>query len=317
MAQQEKQLSTIQEGKGAVGFSPKVNTTTVYDENGQPLNVILKTSNGKLKDCADAIGKQRNRTDNLQDALEQASFHEGITQSANQIELASGTGLEAVTAQQAFAELATEVFPVNVEVTESNAGTYEVGTPNITPRIVLNIIRKGTDVAPSATTTVSPSGTVQSDNKTITDSAISSGSKTYQIEVTQGGQTASAPNQTFSFMNYVYGFASDTKPASAAALITTITNVQGTSSARTLSTSKTKGSTSLAANKYYIFAVQGTDVNLVCRHAATDGVVSGCTTYKGSTKLSIPRINGTGSDDYCAIIVEKSTSAWNFKITNS
>lgn len=315
---QEKQLNTITEGKGAIPFSPKVNTSTVYDENGQPLNVVLRSVDGKFKECSHSIGEQREKTEGLQDTINEAALHNGEVQAAVLVNIASGTGLTAVNAQQAFAEIAKEIYPVQVAIASSNAGTYEIGDAqhSVTPHIVLSITRNGADVSSSAQTT-SSQGEVQSDNKTITDSAISSGSKTYQIEVTQGGQTASAPNQTFSFMNYVYGFASDTKPASAAALITAITNAQGTSSARTLSTSKTKGSTSLAANKYYIFAVQGTDVNLVCRHAATDGVVSGCTTYKGSTKLSIPRINGTGSDDYCAIIVEKSTSAWNFKITNS
>ena len=310
MAQQEKQLSTIQEGKGAVGFSPKVNTTTVYDENGQPLNVILKTSDGKLKDCADAIGKQRNRTDNLQDALEHASFHEGVTQSANQIELASGTGLEAVTAQQAFAELATEVFPVNVEVAESNAGTYEIGTPNIAPRIVLNIIRKGTDVASSATTTVSPSGTVQSDNKTITDSAISSGSKTYQIEVTQGGQTVNAPNQVFDFMDYrYYGVINSTTEPTKAQVKTLCEN--GTLT-KQLSRSTKMSATNLAANKCYVFVVPNTNVNLIVRNAKSGNPISGCTV----DTVTVNRVNGTGTVSCKYVIVPYGAAAWTFEITN-
>ena len=310
MAQQEKQLSTIQEGKGAVGFSPKVNTTTVYDENGQPLNVILRTSNNKLKDCADAIGKQRNRTDNLQDALEKASFHEGITQSANQIELASGTVLEAVTAQQAFAELATEVFPVNVEVVESNAGTYEVGTPNITPRIVLNITRRGTDVASSATTTVSPSGTVQSDNKTITDSAISSGSKTYQIEVTQGGQTVNAPNQVFDFMDYrYYGVINSTTEPTKAQVKTLCEN--GTLT-KQLSRSTKMSATNLAANKCYVFVVPNTNVNLIVRNAKSGNPISGCTV----DTVTINRVNGTDTVSCKYVIVPYGTAAWTFEITN-
>ena len=217
--------------------------------------------------------------------------------------------------KQLFDDMVTEVFPLTVGINTSNARSYEVGD-RVNPQIVLDITRKGADVSASATTT-SSQGTVQSDNKTITDSQMTSGSKTFQISVSQGGQTAAVPDQTFIFMNYVYGFVVDSKPANAAAVIAAITNAQSVSSARTLSTSKTKSSTTLAANKYYIFAVQGANINLVCRHAETNGIVSGCTVYKDSTKLSIPRINGTGSDDYSAIIVEKSASSWNFKITNS
>lgn len=73
-----------------------------------------------------------------------------------------------------------------------------------------------------------------------------------------------------------------------------------------------KTSTNLAANKYYVFVVKGS-VNLVCRHAGTDGVVTGCTTGTAT----IQRVNQSGSDLYSYIIVEKSASAWSFKITNS
>ena len=61
MAQQEKQLSTIQEGRGAIGFSPKVNTKTVYDENGRPLNVILQSVDSKFRECSHSIEEQREK----------------------------------------------------------------------------------------------------------------------------------------------------------------------------------------------------------------------------------------------------------------
>ena len=202
MAQQEKQLSTIQEGKGAVGFSPKVNTTTVYDENGQPLNVVLRSIDSKFKECSHSIGEQREKTEGLQDTINEAALHNGEVQDAVLVNIASGTGLTAVNAQQAFAEIAREIYPVQVEVAETNAGTFEIGTSK-TPRIVLSILRNGADVSSSSETT-SSQGTVQSDNKTILGAELTSGTVTYQISVTQGGQTVNAPNQVFDFMNYRY-----------------------------------------------------------------------------------------------------------------
>ena len=207
----------------------------------------------------------------------------------------------------AFNALATDVFPLTVAIASSNAGTREIGT-SVAPNIVLSITRKGSDVSSSAQTT-SSQGTVQSDHKTIIGSALTSGTTTYQISVTQGGQTKSAPNQVFDFMNYMYYGEVSTKPANAAAVATLCEN---NSLGKQLSRATTKSSTNLAANKYYVFAVKGS-VNLVCRHAGTDAVVTGCTT--GTT--TIQRVNHSGSDSYSYIIVEKSSSAWSFKITNS
>jgi hypothetical protein len=150
---------------------------------------------------------------------------------------------------------------------------------------------------------------VSPDKRTISGNQVSSGTTTYQIAVTQGGQTKSAPNQVFDFMNYMYCGEVSTKPANATAVATLCEN--GTLS-KQLSRATTKTSTNLAANKYYVFAVKGS-VNLVCRHAGTDTVVTGCSTGTAT----IQRVNNSGSDSYSYIIVEKSASAWNFKITNS
>lgn len=204
-------------------------------------------------------------------------------------------------------DMVSVVFPVVVGIASSNAGVREIGT-SVIPNIVLDITRKGVDVSTSAQTT-SSQGIVQSDNKTITDSAKTSGTTTYQIAVTQGGQTVNAPNQVFDFMNYMYYGEVSTKPASATAVATLCQN--GTLG-KQLSRATTKSSTNLAANKYYVFAVKGS-VNLVCRHAGTDAVVTGCTTGTAT----IQRVNNSGSDSYSYIIVEKSASAWSFKITNS
>ena len=218
-------------------------------------------------------------------------------------------GLMSAADKNMFDDMVTEVFPLTVTIASSNAGTYEVGDAqhSVTPQIVLSITRKGADVSASAQTT-SSQGEVQSDHKTITGSALTSGTTTFQISVSQGGQTKSAPNQVFDFMNYMYYGEVSTKPASATAVATLCQN--GTLG-KQLSRATTKDSTNLAANKYYVFAVKGS-VNLVCRHAGTDAVVTGCTIGTAT----IQRVNNSGSDSYSYIIVEKSNSAWSFKITN-
>ena len=206
--------------------------------------------------------------------------------------------------------MVTEVFPLTVGVVSSNAGSFEVGT-SVTPNIVLSITRKGVDVpAADITENITPNPAyVSPDKRTISGNQVSSGTTTYQIAVTQGGQTKSIPNQVFDFMNYMYFGETSTKPANATAVATLCENG---SLGKQLSRATTKASTNLAANKYYVFAVKGS-VNLVCRHAGTDAVVTGCTTGTAT----IQRVNNSGSDSYSYIIVEKSQSAWSFKITNS
>ena len=209
-----------------------------------------------------------------------------------------------------FDDMVTEVFPLTVGVVSSNAGSFEVGT-SVTPQIVLSITRKGVDVpAADITENITPNPAyVSPDKRTISGNQVSSGTTTYQIAVTQGGQTKNAPNQVFDFMNYMYLGEVSTKPANATAVATLCENG---SLGKQLSRATTKASTNLAANRYYVFAVKGS-VNLVCRHAGTDAVVTGCTTGTAT----IQRVNNSGSDSYSYIIVEKSASAWSFKITNS
>lgn len=209
-----------------------------------------------------------------------------------------------------FDDMVVEVFPLTVGVVSSNAGSFEVGT-SVTPNIVLSMTRKGVNVpAADITENITPNPAyVSPDKRTISGNRVSSGTTTYQIAVTQGGQTKSIPNQVFDFMNYMYFGETSTKPANATAVATLCENG---SLGKQLSRATTKSSTNLAANRYYVFAVKGS-VNLVCRHAGTDAVVTGCTTGTAT----IQRVNNSGSDSYSYIIVEKSQSAWSFKITNS
>ena len=308
MAQQEKQLSTIQEGKGAVGFSPKVSTTTVYDENGQPLNVVLRSVDGKFKECSHSIGEQREKTEGLQDTINEAALHNGEVQAAVLVNIASGTGLTAVNAQQAFAEIAREIYPVQVTIAESNAGTFEIGTRK-TPHIVLSILRNGADVSSSADTT-SSQGKVQSDHKTIIGSEITSGTTTFQIAVSQGGQTVNAPNQVFDFMNYrYYGVIHSTTEPTKAQVKALCEN--GTLT-KQLSRSTKMSATDLAANKCYVFVVPNTNVNLIVRNAKSGNPISGCTV----DTVTINRVNGTDTVNCKYVIVPYGTAAWTFEITN-
>ena len=304
---QEKQLSTITEGKGAIPFSPKVNTSTVYDENGQPLNVVLQAVNGKFKDCSHSIGQQREKTDGLQDTINEAALHNGEVQAAVLVNIASGTGLTSVNAQQAFAEIAREIYPVQLTIAESNAGTFEIGTPK-TPHIVLSILRNGADVSSSANTT-SSQGEVQSDHKTIDGVELTSGTTTFQISVTQGGQTVDAPDQKFEFMNYRYYGAVSSKPANADAVRTLCQN--GTLT-KQLSSSTKMGKTALAGNKYFVFVIPTTSPNLIVKNANSGGTVDNA----GSGTFEIARVNGSANINCKYVVVPASSNAWNFEITN-
>ena len=217
--------------------------------------------------------------------------------------------------KQMFDDMVPEVFPVKVAIASSNAGTYEVGDAqhSVTPQIVLSITRKGADVSSSATVAVTPSGTVGSNNKTITDSAIFSSSKTYHIEVTQGGQTVSPPNQRFDFKNYLYkgSFASSQKATVKANLVSAIK-----SKTKVLSDDKTLGQTTLAGGDCYLFAVKG-HVNLVVKNAKSGGTISVDSSDKGFITDFPQENNPSLTNEYSWIIVPASSNTWYFQITNS
>lgn len=217
-------------------------------------------------------------------------------------------GLMASADKRLFDQVVREVFPVEAKVVSSNAGIFEVGT-SVTPSVTLAITRNGEDVAASASVAVTPStALVSSDNKTVTDSARTSGAYVMQIKVTQAEQDAVVdPNPSWTWSNYRYRGTSATKPTAA-----NIADAIKALATKELSTTSTLGSTNLAANMYYIFAVKG-NVTLVAHHAGTDAKLTGCTTGK----VTIERVNKSGSDEYSYIIVEKSSSAWSFTIKNS
>lgn len=204
--------------------------------------------------------------------------------------------------KQNLNDLMDEVFPLTASWASNNAGTREVGT-KVVPTGTAKIERKGTDVSSSATLTVA-GATVS--GKTFTGTEISSGSKSYSGSVTQGGQTKSLGSLTWSFTYYRYRGAVSSVPTDYPTAIKALATKE-------LSTSSTLGSTTLAANMYYLFAVKGS-ATLVCRHASTDGVIGGCVT--GTCTVSQEN-DATKTNTYSYILVPASASQWSFKITNS
>lgn len=237
----------------------------------------------------------------------------------------SYSGLMSADDKGMFDDMVTEVFPLTVAVASSNAGTRETGT-EITPQIVLSITRKGANVpAADITQTISPTpASVSSDKRTITGDPVSSGTTTYQISVSQGGQTRSIPNQIFKFLNYVYGGELSSKPSGASAVKTQIESwgsSHGVLSDKKNSTAITSdGKIALSANKYYLFAVKqltrNVPITLIVKNANSGGTIDVPSSDKGSD-LVITRANHSGTDYYSWIIVPASSNSWNFQIVNS
>lgn len=204
-----------------------------------------------------------------------------------------------------IAALEAETFPLTI-VQTGNAGTYEVGT-SVTPTMSLSITRKGTSVASTAVVSVSPSEgvTIAQDKSGWTGPAINSGNNSFTTTVQQGGQTKTA-TAAFNFTYYRYRGAIDSVPSDYAVAIKALTTKE-------LSTTTTLGSTALAANKYYLFAVKGDNVTFVVRHAQTGAEISGCVTGTAT----IEQENQQGSNTYSYVLVPASSSSWNFTISNS
>ena len=264
-----------------------------------------------LSDTAEGTDLALRRSDALQETLVGIGAEGGTVQNAAAVALANGTGLVATDVQGGIKELATAIFPVTASIYEGNAGTFETGTP-VTPLLKLDIKRNGVNVQSSSTVSVNPPEdmeiTTASNRKVITYTGepLTSGTHTFAIDVVQGGQHAAPLTAEYKFSYYRYKGALSSKP-NTANIVAAIRALP-----KELSTVTTLGQTTLEAGKYYLFAVKGS-VNLVCRHAGTEAVVTGCTTGTAT----IQRVYSSGSDSYSYIIVEKSQSAWSFKITNS
>ena len=215
-----------------------------------------------------------------------------------------------------FDEMVTEVFPLTVGVVSSNAGTYEIGDAQhaVTPQIVLSITRKGADVsAAEITEIVTPQEAVayiSPDKRTVSGYSLYSGTTTFQISVSQGGQVKNVANQVFDFMNYrYYGVINSSTEPTKAQIKTLCEN--GTLT-KQLSRSTKMGATDLAANKCFVFVVPSTSVNLIVKNAKSGYPISGCTV----DTVTINRVNGTDAVSCKYVIVPAGSAAWTFEITN-
>ena len=83
---------------------------------------------------------------------------------------------------------------------------------------------------------------------------------------------------------------------------------------KTLSDDTTLGATSLAANKYYLFAAKGS-FTFVVRDTSDNSVISGGEeglVYSGTS--TVPQENGQGSNTYSWVLVPFADVDWSFKI---
>ena len=153
--------------------------------------------------------------------------------------------------------------------------------------------------------TVTPAVTLATNNETFTGATISNDT-TYKVSVNYDGIKGNFPDISYTFREYRYRGELSSVPSDYVSAIKGLDTQE-------LNETATLGSTNLPANKYYLFAVVG-NKTLVCRHAATGGLISG--TVTGTCQ--IPRQNGTKNDNtYSYILVPKSEIAWAFTITNS
>ena len=131
-------------------------------------------------------------------------------------------------------------------------------------------------------------------------------SNTDKVSVNYDGIKGNFPDISYIFREYRYRGELSSVPSDYVSAIKGLDTQE-------LNETATLGSTNLPANKYYLFAVVG-NKTLICRHAATGGLISG--TVTGTCQ--IPRQNGTKNDNtYSYILVPKSEIAWAFTITNS
>jgi hypothetical protein len=211
-------------------------------------------------------------------------------------------------------ELAQATFPLVVAYGTENSGKYEYGD-TVTPSVAWTVKRKGQNVTPSsAVVTSNLGGTLAQDKLSYAAPAMTlTAEKTFKVAVSQGGQTVTLDTKTWTPTFYRYRGEVSSVPSDYADKIKALATKE-------LSTGTTLGTTSLAKNKYYLFAVKSdTAVTLVVRENSTNAIVSG--TVTGTVTLTQENNYQEGgsarTNTYYYVLVPASTSAWTFKITNS
>lgn len=214
-------------------------------------------------------------------------------------------------------ELAQATFPLVVAYGTENSGKYEYGD-TVTPSVAWTVKRKGQNVTPSsAVVTSNLGGTLAQDKLSYAAPAMTlTAEKSFKVAVSQGGQTVTLDTKTWTPTFYRYRGEVDSVPAPS----DYATAIKGLAT-KELSTGTELGTTSLAKNKYYLFAVKSdTPVTLKARDVATNGENTDCIT--GTVSLTQENNYQEGgvarTNTYYYILVPGSTSgAWSFKITNA
>lgn len=206
--------------------------------------------------------------------------------------------------------LMAKTFPLTVGYFSKNNGTFEYGT-SVAPSVAWTATRQGNNVAPSDVVVTSDLEGTLADNKL----SYSKGSfnlitsKSFKATVTEGGQSVNLAEIKWipSFYRYYGTVASEPTEDNIASVIKSL--------GKALSIEKTLGDKnnpiSLAAGKYYIFAVKSDSaINWVINNA-TGGTISGAKT--GSVTLE--QENKYQINIYQYIVIPASEANWAFFLT--
>lgn len=292
-----KQFTREEDGSFVAPFTPE---HAIYDTNGKRLDVKiagldLDRISSALTHSEEAISAQT--AESLQKIIDEQAEDRKRLDALDQGQISDN---ERIT----YLEKQTIPLALSYTAITPTAGTSERGTTFV-PVVRMSIKWKGNNVASQSTVTVTPAVTLATNNEAFTGATISNDT-TYKVSVNYDGIKGNFPDISYIFREYRYRGELSSVPSDYVSAIKGLDTQE-------LNETATLGSTNLPANKYYLFAVVG-NKKLVCRHAATGGLISG--TVTGTCQ--IPRQNGTKNDNtYSYILVPKSEIAWAFTITNS
>ena len=292
-----KQFTREEDGSFVAPFTPE---HAIYDTNGKRLDVKiagldLDRISSALTHSEEAISAQT--AESLQKIIDEQAEDRKRLDALDQGQISDN---ERIT----YLEKQTIPLALSYISITPKAGTSERGTTFV-PVVRMSIKWKGNNVADKSTVTATPAVTLATNNEAFTGATISNDT-TYKVSVNYDGIKGNFPDISYIFREYRYRGELSSVPSDYVSAIKGLDTQE-------LNETATLGSTNLPANKYYLFAVVG-NKRLVCRHAATGGLISG--TVTGTCQ--IPRQNGTKNDNtYSYILVPKSEIAWAFTITNS
>ena len=292
-----KQFTREKDGTFVAPYTPE---HAIYDTNGKRLDVKIAGLD------LDRISSALTHSEEAISAQTSESLQKIIDEQAEDRRRLDALDQGQISDNERITYLEKQTIPLDLSYTAitPTAGTSERGTTFV-PVVRISIKWKDNNVAAQSTVTVTPAVTLATNNEAFTGATISNDT-TYKVSVNYDGINGNFPDISYIFREYRYRGELSSVPSDYVSAIKGLDTQE-------LNETATLGSTNLPANKYYLFAVVG-NKKLVCRHAATGGLISG--TVTGTCQ--IPRQNGTKNDNtYSYILVPKSEIAWAFTITNS